>query len=262
MKCACVVWVVLLGACTFTTSLDGLSTGAIRMDAGAPPDASPEVEAAAPAGYAAAVLADRPLLYLRLNGKTEDVSGNALPVIVHGDLQTAPGALSDGDLATSFDGTSACIEVKDGRLDFLDAHPFTIELFVKVPHPTGSYARVVSNETDALDGYKMWVVNAPLRIGFERYGGAVHDSLVAPLASASDLFHVAVTYDGAELVMFLDGARAASIDSSARLPAGQPFSLAGGVGCQVSFVASTLDEVAVYDHALAPERVAAHIRAR
>ena len=161
MRCAS--WVAAmtivtgLGACSLTTSLDGLSNGDVvetpgGSDATSPDAATSDVaidtatdtgtnadaEAGA-AGYRAVVLADAPLAYYRLDdqGTTAKDETGAHDGVYMGAPTHASGAIAgDANKAAVFDGSSDYVDVGD-VLPFLATAPFTIEAWASPASTTG-----------------------------------------------------------------------------------------------------------------------------
>jgi len=72
--------------------------------------------------------------------------------------------------------------------------------------------------------------------------------------------HVVVTYDGATVRGYVNGIEVIRFDSVANLVAASDSVMAIGarVGGTFDFFAGSLDEVAIYDHALTPGRITVH----
>ncbi|HEY3821875.1 MAG TPA: LamG domain-containing protein [Polyangiaceae bacterium] len=259
-----VLLLVAASGCSLV-SLDGLS-GAVG-----PPDAStggPGSDASAPTGYPAQVLADAPLAYWRFDEasgtKAADSSGHGNDATYEGGITlAAPGALAgDGDTAATFDGVSGFVDA--GNLfAFAGQTQFSLEAWASV-EVQSTYAGLVTRN-DAVggppsEGYLLFVGPTDGPFGFQRLDGA-SVSTAASVAGpgASGFTYVVATFDGLELVVYVNGESQGSQTAS--------FSIAGAVadfvvgaeaGGTGNYLSGTLDEVAVYDHALSADRVRTH----
>ncbi|HEX3344096.1 MAG TPA: LamG domain-containing protein [Polyangiaceae bacterium] len=246
-------------------SLEGLSGGV------APPDAATgggDGEAGAPMGYAAQVLADAPLAYWRFGESSgtsaADASGNGNDATYEGGVALgATGALAgDADTAATFDGVSGFVTVGN-RFGFEGQKPFSIEAWVSV-EPRTTYAGLVSRN-DAVggppsEGFLLFVAPSDGPFGFQRLDGAslsTATSVAGP--TATGFTHVVGAFDGLELVVYVDGeSQGAQTASFAIAGAVTDFVVGAEAGGAGNFLAGTLDEVAIYDHALPAARVSAH----
>ena len=260
-----VVVLVAPSACSLV-SLDGLSGGLASSDAStgdSDSDAGPTAQ-----GYAAQVLADAPVAYWRfdeLSGTTaKDSSGHGNDAAYQGGIVLGvPGAIAgDPDTAASFDGVTGFVTA--GNLfEFPAQAPFSIEVWVRA-QPSSTYAGVASRN-DAVggppsEGYILFVAQTSGNLGFQRLDGANVSTAVSSMGvSTAVSTHVVGTFDGLDLVVYVDGELQGTQTAS--------FPIAGAVSAFVvgaeaagssNYFAGTLDEVAVYDHALLADRVKAH----
>ncbi|GAC1529789.1 MAG: hypothetical protein NVS3B10_26210 [Polyangiales bacterium] len=99
-------------------------------------------------------------------------------------------------------------------------------------------------------------------VGYERIVTSLHATARTPAtAFIGDWKHVVATYDGALLHLYVDGAlRATDNDARASSLAGVPLFVACGDAFHDTVIKGDLDEVAVYDKALSPERVLIHLQ--
>ena len=259
-----VVAVVALSGCSLV-SLDGLSGGLGPSDGST---GGSDSEAGAVAGYPGQVLTDAPLAYWRfdeLTGTTAaDSSGHGNDATYTGGITLgASGAIAgDGDTAATFDGLTGFVTAGD-RFAFAGQTPFSIEAWVSV-QSRSTYAGVVSRN-DAVggppsEGYLLFVAPSDGPFGFQRLDGASVSTAVSVAGpGASEFTHVVATFDGLELAVYANGESQGSQTAA--------FSIAGAVahfvvgaeaGGSANYLAGTVDEVAVYDHALSADRVRAH----
>lgn len=284
---------VALPACTFLTSVDGLSGGDLAPVADASSPKTEAGEAAAPLdaadandtstapdgadpradAYAKAVLADTPIAYWRLEESALSTAKDEMklhdavyelapslgePGIVGGRAVRLPAGqharLTQGDLVFRFAGTA----------------PYAVELWVKIAN-LGSYQWLAGTEAPNAprSGWSLFI-NDTGGVGFEVWGAPLVDggstqrrgayATSAPLDLVS-LHHVVATYNGAVMSVWLDGVKRANAADSTVAPDTGTLML----GCRRTPTGVTacvddgvLDEVAIYDHALVDTRIQAH----
>jgi large repetitive protein len=271
-------------SCTLLTSLDGLSDGAPsggdasgsdggdeRLDGGDAATADAKADAAA-SRYASAVLADNPLLYFRFGEKTGAAARDEVTGAVHAypplgvTLGAAGGLTGDGDTAIALDGTGKIVLTHDA--DFLGMLPFSVEAWVSRSTSVGDVGFLVDHQawTGGRRGWSLRAYNDGF--GFERTitpaGATSYDSVSAdePVV-AGEWHHIVATFDGTTQHLYVDAVRRAEHAASIALPAVGPFTV-GNQNCSPcsdnGFV-GTLDELAIYAHALNDARVLAHFQA-
>lgn len=228
----------------------------------------------APRGFAAEVLSDHPIAFYRLSEPagattTSDVSGNGN----HGAVSSTgitlgvPG-LGVGDTAARFDGLGS------GRIvvpstEQLNPKRITMEALVEWSGPNVFQQRIleksISRDNPWLAEYGLSLlpdgaVRAELATGsplVDRY--ATSKSKVKPNTRT----HLAATYDGSTLAIYIDGV----LDTSPPVSGDISSKLEGsdlGIGNKVEWgrpFHGVIDEVALYDRALSADRVRAHIAA-
>ena len=253
-----------LPACSLV-SLDGLS-GGLAGDASTAGGA--DSEAGAIPGYAGQVLADAPVAYWRFD---ETAGTTAVDSSGHGNDATYQGGITlgvagaiagDGDTAAAFDGVTGFVTAGK-RFAFVGQAPFSVEAWV-VAQSQAAYAGVVSRN-DATggppsEGYLLFLAPDGGAFGLQRLDGANVSTAVSTAgASAPAPTHVVGTFDGVALVVYADGEPQGTQTASFALAgAVADFVVGAEAGGSGSFFAGTLDEVAVYDHALPVDRVRAH----
>lgn len=272
-----VALVVFLPACSLLTPLDGFSEvsapvpdaalasedGGIDAD-GAPPSG----DGAAPSAYAAAVMADAPLAYLRFGEAAppaaRDETGRMTGTYsLVGVKLGAPGALSnDPDTAVELDG-SGQITMPPGA-EFAGNAPYTVEIWVKQALSSSPIAFLVDHESWSGER-RGWMLGAgTVQLFVERYASSTanHSRSVQPLDT--EWHHVAAVYDGARHLVYVDGALGVVSDALAlAIPAiSMPWSIGHqNCACTGNSFVGILDELAIYDKALPASRVAAHFKA-
>lgn len=215
--------------------------------------------------YPDEVLADSPELYWRLGSDTYlDASGN-------GHTGYSPAGVStiiptDGLLAGGCDGAvdfAAQTIVQHDYASWMDAASFTIEAIVRT---TGAAGYVVIAERDEFgSGHREW--NLQMRSDGCLEGhlqGTTPTNLVGTVPIDDDVaHHVAMTYSGTTLRLYVDGALDTSSSVATTLGTDSPALRVGG---DVTFSSpavtalwpDVIDEVAFYTTALSSTRIAAH----
>lgn len=216
--------------------------------------------ASTPSEYAKAVLTDAPTLYLRFSEtsgvRVRNLGSAGGEVVLSGSAVRGRPSLVGGDDPSVGLGDGAQLTL-DTAYDYPLATPFTYELWVR---PT-RFGDVLSNQVNTPDlyGTAIYLTDRGFPyLGFERWGGTIirfaHSEDRTPPA-AGTLFHIVVVNNAARPSLFVNGTRydGYANDGKALPP---PSALALGSGAKGDY-----DEVAIYDHALSPERVLAHYAA-
>jgi hypothetical protein len=217
--------------------------------------------------YAAAVLADMPLGYWRLgeaSGATTcvDQTGHGYSGTVVGTITLGvPGALAhDTNTAAQFNGNGH-IDVGN-VLDAPSPAPFSWEVWVK-PTSIGSYEDFISKMTYTASGnpttgtYMFAFPGTGMNLGFERWVARASSMAIdTPGLVVGSWAHVVGTVDATGAgVLWVNGAVVGTGTTPTNVPATTAHLLFGvALPC-------TLDEIAVYDHVLSAQRVAAHYAA-
>jgi hypothetical protein len=271
---AAVASLALASACTFAYPLDGLTGAAAPPDAGR--DVEPPAETGVDAGgdvlsgppYVLAVLADDPVAYWRLgeSGGTSaaDESGHGNDATYVGGVTLGvPGAIAgDPDTAAGFDGSSAFVDAGD-RFVFGGTQPFSLEAWVS-PASVGSYTGVAGrNDATAgppSEGYLLFVGPNDGALGFQRIDASNLTTVSTTGTPAAGTWaHVVATFDGVDMSVYfngeLQGTQTGSFTIAGAMSDFVVGAEAGGTG---NFFSGSIDEPAVYDHALTADRVKAH----
>jgi hypothetical protein len=282
---------VAAGACSLTTSLDGLSNGPVEVDGSGPDgggldgglldgallgadqaaadaDSDGGNDGAGGSAYAAVVLADAPILYYRL-GETDltkparDSSKSARPAAFKGSMVCGlPGAIAnDPDTSCRFDGMTTAVFVANGpTFAGSPAPPYSLEGWA---HPTtfaGPGGHVVAAvEQESNDGYSIFFyLDAKPR--FERETPMGTDGIVGLPIAGTTFVHVVGTFDGTTQRLYVDGALQQQGASSKTFPGtdNAPFSIGANSQADTNRFVGEIDEVALYDHVLTPERIKLH----
>jgi hypothetical protein len=217
------------------------------------------------------VLADQPLAYWRLDelsgSVAKDSSGNHNDATyVGGVMLGAPGALAgDADTAATFDGITGFVTAGN-KFGFAGLAQFSVEAWVTAASIPG-YAGILS-KNDAVggppsEGFLVFVSPTDGDFGFQRLDGDNASSAISTAsASATSFLHVVATFDQVDMVIYVNGepqgTQTASFSIAGAMADFVVGAEAGGTG---NYFAGTLDEVAVYDHALTVDRIKAHYAA-
>lgn len=255
---ACVLFAVAFAGCgSFDAAPDPAKDGA-------PDAAASDGEAGTGAGYRDVVLADGPLAYYRLGesvGPTaRDETGRFDGTYRGACALGAAGAIGgDADTAVAFDD-DCTVDLGD-RFAFADKAPFTVEAWV-MSAGQGNYQHVFTRQLrvgSPVDGYAL-LLNTPTTALAERFtsgAGAQTDPSTLP---AGKLAHVVLTYDGAALRLYADGAPPSIVGDDRVMSTLGAKAFIGSTGGG-NYFSGVIDEVAIYDKALTPDRIEAHRKA-
>ena len=225
----------------------------------------------APIGYVSAVLADQPLAYWRLGSASQSV---VVDETANGNMGTFVGGVQPGDAgplvgdqdtAMRFDGVDDFVAIGD-RLEFPGVAPFSFELWVKPHNHDVAYTGVLSKTDEQAGGNTksgFLIFDHFGKFGAERNAGDTAQNVETTAALPVDVWtYVVVTFDGATLSLYLDGQSQATNATPISIPSTtNGFVLGARNGGEYLRYPGVIDEVAVYDHALSPERIDAHRRA-
>ena len=265
--------------CLLFTDLSGLSSGGAAADAAdeaaQSPDTGADVGALdAPSGsdggtqsaYAAAVLSDAPLVWLRLDETSgavaKDSSGNGHDAAVLGKVTwSTAGAIASGGTAVHFDGATSGLDLGK-TFDFAGTAPFTLEAWVREEISDSTFRHLFTKDDQSAAREEYGIFYYQGQMAFERY---VAGTQAACGQMRADLVgrwgHIVGTYDGAKLVLYIDGV---AVDNApdTRAQASKPVPLYVGTRSVSSgVVQGSLDEIAIYGTALSATRVKAHFDA-
>ncbi len=270
-----------LGACSLMTDLDSLKGDAAVVDAsndaladasdGATGDAASDAK---PVGsYLAEVTADFPSSWWRLGENNVilpayDENGDFAPGAYRdaGVTLGVKGALSkDGNTAAKLDGLTGAVIFSGSIYDEEGLGEFAAEMWVAPTSASASNQRLISHLTASnADGWMLFL-DGSLVPTFERIkSGTVVGNVVGTQALATGKFtHLVVTGDGAQLLLYVNGALAAAGATQGSITQTSAPNLVLGASSDLTneYFAGTLDEVALYSHLLTAARVLAHYQA-
>jgi len=228
-------------------------------------------EARSPAGpgYAAQVLADDPVAYWRFEETSGSVAADETgdhPGSYDGGVTLGvPGALtSEVGHGASFDGVDDHVEVPWAAA--LNPATFTVEAWARSDVGPVSYQAVVSSYEDPpQSGFGLWAGGAAEWNSYLGDGNYGYATAAASTRTAGVWTHLVATYDGTTLQLYTDGQLTHTVagqlgqNTSTSLGIGGTQYIAGGVWSEP--FEGAVDEVAVYDTVLSPQRVLAHYEA-
>jgi hypothetical protein len=228
----------------------------------------------AAATYENTVLADSPAGYWRL-GETSGTTATARAgtpngVYTNGPILGDASLVGDTDPGASFDLADDCVSLGD-VYDFAGTASFTFETWVNPAAADTNWHKLVSKEMST-SPYNGWALNLrPTTSGtantlkFERIDNAGGTDGVSSttVLQPGTWYHVAITYDGASMRLYLNGTQEGGNVASSRSLADNTTALriggsATGAGTSVG---GTLDEVAIYTTVLTQARIQAHYNA-
>ena len=256
---------------------DGAQGDSSPMDASigvdsASPDAAPDASVDAPVDapaltYPETVMADSPLSYWRFgesNGTTaHDSVGTTNGTYLANFTLGATGAIAnDTNTAVTFDGMSGYVSM-GSAFNFAGTASMSIELWVKPAPADSSFRRLVSKETidgNGREGYLMGYEGAN-NLSFERFQSGAETAIGATI-TPNVYSHVVTTYDGTTMIIYVNGA---AVQAMAAPQVMATFSDSFNVATYSTEMTAdcfqgTVDEVAVYGHALTSQRVVEHYR--
>ncbi|HYI80355.1 MAG TPA: LamG-like jellyroll fold domain-containing protein [Thermoleophilaceae bacterium] len=212
-------------------------------------------------GYAQTVLADDPVSYWRLG----DSGASALDqrainpgVYVNGAVQGATGLLASdtANKAVALDGVDDHVSVSDSSsLDALTG-PVTLEAWIKpTALPTaGNFASIATKA----ESFSLQFNGPQLEFTIMQFG--VRQRLQAPAGAivAGRAYHVVGSFDGTTRRLYVNGVEVANAPLTGGATASASGLLIGSWDGAQEFFTGTVDDVAVYNKALAAARVATH----
>lgn len=213
--------------------------------------------------YTAAVLADSPASYWRMDDTTTTMADTQAAV---SGTYTTPYTQSQPSLISS--DADTCVLFSNGRATaglnygFPVKAAFTAEAWVKntIVSSDAINRRFVGAESASLTGWCVLYNASTTTIAFVRGGGT---TISYTSATVGATFHVVATYDGTSMRLYINGALVAGPTASAGSIAAQSTNFT--IACQAFNTNNpfngNVDEVAVYTSALSAARVLAHYSA-
>ncbi|HEX3042791.1 MAG TPA: LamG domain-containing protein [Solirubrobacterales bacterium] len=224
--------------------------------------------AEAPNGYYATVKSTADLhSYWRLDetsGSTATDSMEAVSGTYSSATLGAPGLVGSSDPAISFAGTSNRMQASTSSYGFPGTSAFTVEATVEPTTVDSTSRRIFSSEVlsggSVINGYGLWNNGTVNKLQACRIPSGSYDCATTSAAASGVAKHVAATYDGTTVKLYVDGVQVASTTSKGSITAPSTFT----VGARSDFAGSwagVIDDAAVYDRALSAAEVKDHAAA-
>ena len=220
---------------------------------------------APPPPYRAEVLADEPVGYYRLGEATGvsavDETGGPPGQYVSTFRLGEPGAIADDTDTAVFFGPGDTAVLFDDVHEFDGLKPFSIEAWVRPMHD-GRFHNIAAKfvQPPAATGYILYTLDR--RLAFARAVTEANQTLIeAQDALVPGVYqHVVATFDGTDMRLFVDGVQVGTKRSVVALPDQTvKFTIGSANGtASSSTYHGLIDEVAIYDEALPPQRVFEH----
>ncbi len=212
-------------------------------------------------GYAQTVLADNPISHWRL-GETSGTAAADVRGVNAGTYVNAPTlnaasllATDTANKAVTLDGTNDHVRVANSN-SLRIAAPLTLEAWIKpttIP-AAGSYASVLTKR----ESYSLQFNGPRLELTIMQNGTRRRAQAPVGAIVAGQTYHVAGTYDGTTMRLYVNGAQVATTALTGAVTQNTNTLIIGSWDGSTEFMRGTVDEVAVYGTALSAARIAAH----
>jgi Concanavalin A-like lectin/glucanases superfamily len=224
--------------------------------------------AEAPNGYYATVKATPNLQsYWRLgevSGTTAADSTGAVSGTYSSVTLGSPGLVGSSDPAASFSGSSNRMAAATSSYGFAGTGSFTVEAAIKPTTVDATSRRIFSSEVlsggSVVNGFGLWNNGSANKLQVCRIPGGTYECATTSAAASGVAKHVAATYDGSTLKLYVNGTQVASTTSKGSITAPSTFT----VGARSDFAGSwagVIDDAAVYSRALSTAEVEEHAEA-
>ncbi|MCI0679652.1 MAG: LamG domain-containing protein, partial [Actinobacteria bacterium] len=215
--------------------------------------------------YSEVVLADGPIAYWPLNegaGTTaSDVTGNGH----NGTYTNSPGLgqtgiMLDGTGATSvdFEGSEHVLGADWATLDFAGTTAYTLEAWIETDTVASGSAIIIQKQVSS-SGVGWELIRNTATLHCNRIGASGSQSVNSGTISTATRYHVAATFDGTTLRLYLN---AVEVDSDGTTQSQDANTVAVSIARDSADSSSNfngrIDEVAVYDRALTPAEILEH----
>ncbi|WP_394837564.1 LamG domain-containing protein [Pendulispora rubella] len=226
-------------------------------DGAKPPDGDP---------YAQAVLADQPSAYWRFgetSGTTANDEMDAYPgVYERGFTLGAPGIVA-GNRAVHLDGQIGTRIVIGDALDCRSRGPCTLEAWVKWEGSSRGYIMSKNGEATG-NGYELFTYSPDtnsVQWFYSRVTSGSSTAVTYTTPATRDYVYIVATFEGFEGTvgrLYLDGNEVANTTFGDSRVGSNATLVLGGNSADSGAFQGTLDEVAIYDRVLSPDRIRAH----
>lgn len=161
-------------------------------------------------------------------------------------------AFSAEPVGVEFNGLSDYAVVEDGSLLDLDA--FTLAAYVKLDKTNES--QIILSRGDAGKLFTLYVYDGAVRMLVE-YAPGQYTHANVPVPPAGKWVHLAGTYDGKTIKLYVDGKLAAETKAAGRIPESDAPLMIGSVSPGIRVLDGRLNQVTVFNRALDADAVAA-----
>lgn len=183
-------------------------------------------------------------------GTVADASGTGNPGTISGATWTTSGLFGN---ALTFDGVNDLVTVADSAsLDLTTA--LTVEAWI-YPTTTTGVRDVLIKEGAGVDIYNLYARNWAGRPEANVFVGGTNRTAEGATLAANTWTHLAGTYDGSVVTLFINGVAAAATSVSGAIPASTGALRIGGNSLWGEYFQGRIDEVRVYNRALTPAEV-------
>lgn len=180
----------------------------------------------------------------------QDSSGNNLTGIISGAAWTTEGRFGS---ALSFNGVSDWVTVPDA--DALDLTTgMTLEAWV-FPTAAGGVRDILIKEGAGVDIYNLYARNGQGAPEANVYVGGSNRWAAGPVLPLSSWSHVAGTYDGATVRLYINGVQAASTAVTGPIGTSNGVLRIGGNSLWGEYFQGRIDEIRVYNRALSAAEI-------
>jgi len=236
--------------------------GRSSLDAGAGTETAPGA-----ASYASAVRADGPSAYWRLGESSgtaaKDEMGAHGGVYERGFVLGVEG-ITTGDTAVRLDGQIGSRILIGDAFDFGSDSPSTLEAWVK--WDGGGSACIFSklgDQTNGNNGYELSVFSdatGKVQWSYSRTTRGTATPVVFTAQPSTQFVYVVATFDGAAARLYLNGEEVASttFTGNSFVGSGAVLALGHNSANDKSAFQGTLDELAIYERVLPPDRIRTH----
>jgi hypothetical protein len=275
-----------LGACSSFNATQDVQDGSVSsvpdalIGSDSSADSAPDSAPVSTSAYRNAVMADKPLAYWRMGSMAgrvvPDETGRGDDLVLQGatgsfELGIKGALLRDDDTAIRFDGRGGrAIATDAAPFDFPAKAPFTIELWAeRDPIDAGATFQAFLSHGGGPQGNRTgFSLQAVLDTSeggvqatafeYNAYDGG-DTRVLGDFVDVSVWAHFVATFDGASIIVYVNGTGGQPVPVNGPLTLTMTDLVVGGpTGNEF---AGTIDEVAIYDHVLGIERIAAHLTA-
>ncbi len=200
------------------------------------------------------------VLLLHLNNDTRDYSRN-------GNNGTATGANCSSAVegkffsACSLDGVDDFINISNSQSINITTNSITIELWINTRDATKNNQRILTkgnNDNDIQWNLRFDGTTGKVLLGLK------NSTRVTNLSSNSTIlsnvsYHVAATYDGANMIIYINGIFDASVAQTGAIVGNQlPVLIGSHSGASPEYLNGTVDEIAIYNRSLSAAEIEEH----